>query len=61
MPDAPPNAAKTPGKSDRKSLLVRLPEDLHKALRHLSVEQDKTMASIVEEALRAHLAKVKSR
>lgn len=61
MSDTPPNTAKSPGKADRKSLLVRLPEDLHKALRHLSVEQDKTMASIVEEALRAHLAKVKSR
>lgn len=57
MADTPLSA----GKADRKSLLVRLPEDLHKALRHLSVEQDKTMASIVEEALRAHLAKVKSR
>ena len=57
-PDDTDGQASRPG---RRSLLVRLPEDLHKALRHLSVETDRTMASIVEEALRDHIAKENSR
>lgn len=38
-----------------RKMLVSVPEDLYKLLRHRSVETDTTMSEIVTQALRKHL------
>lgn len=46
-----------PGREGKKSLLLWVPEDLHKKLKIASVEDDITLQEIGESALRAYLAK----
>ena len=45
-----------PSREDKKSLLLWLPADLHKALKLASVQDEVTLQEIGETALRAYLA-----
>jgi hypothetical protein len=46
-----------PGRDGKKSLLLWMPEDLHKKLKIASVEDEITLQEMGETALRAYLAK----
>ncbi len=46
-----------PSREDKKSLLLWLPADLHKAVKIASVEDDLTLQEIGETALRGYLEK----
>jgi post-segregation antitoxin (ccd killing protein) len=46
---------KTGDESTVRKMMVSVPEDVYKALRHKSVETEATMSEIVTQALRKHL------
>lgn len=48
---------KTKSDDRMKTLLVKVPEELHKALKIRAVETDQTISAIVEEMIREYLAK----
>jgi len=50
-------AKKTPTKEPEQKFVVRLPESLHHALRHVSIDRKTSLNAIIIEALEAWWAK----
>lgn len=42
-----------PGQDERQALMVRLPKELHRALRHLSIDRKVSLNAIITEVLEA--------
>lgn len=51
MPRKPSEGSKRPSTEARVQLLVRVPQELHRALKHVAVDRDTSVNDVVTQAL----------